>query len=166
MRFYDRLLDAFGVLTGIISAFLAFGISADVALRYFRWGEIEWMLEASEYALFYLTFIGAPWALREGAHVRIDVVLSQISPKAVRRFEIVADALGLGAAAVLMIWGVKVVVASYLDNSVVSKVMVFREWWMLAIIPVSAALLCVEFIRRLVRALRDRVHPEAKFDAF
>lgn len=166
MRLYDRVLDAFGVLTGVIAAFLAFGISADVALRYLRWGEIEWMLEASEYALFYLTFVGAPWALREGAHVRVDVLLSQISPKAVRRFEIAADILGLTAAAVLLIWGVKVVVASHAANSMVSKVMVFREWWMLAIIPVSAALLCVEFVRRMMRALRDRMQPESKFDAF
>ncbi|MCW5771286.1 MAG: TRAP transporter small permease [Rhodospirillaceae bacterium] len=166
MRLYDRLLDVFGVITGLIAAFLAFGISADVVIRYFRWGEIEWMLEASEYALFYLTFIGAPWALREGAHVRVDVVLSQASPAAVRRLEIAADLLGLAASLVLLIWGIKVVVASYADNSIVSKVLVFREWRMLVIIPVSAALLCVEFVRRLQRARRGRMLPEPKLDAF
>ena len=166
IRLYDRLLDLFGMLTGAIGAFLAFGITADVLTRLARFGEIEWMLEASEYALFYLTFLGAPWALREGAHVRVDLLLSHVPAAAARKMEILADALGLLASAVLATWAVKVVVASYSAHSVVDKVLVFREWWLLAIVPVSCALLCIEFVRRIARALRDRMAPEAKLDMF
>jgi TRAP-type C4-dicarboxylate transport system permease small subunit len=166
IRLHDGLLDLFGILIGAIAAFLAFGITADVLSRLVALGGIEWMLEASEYGLFYLTFLGAPWALREGAHVRVDLLLAHVSRSAARRLEIFADVLGLLASSVLAIWSVKVVAGSYAANSVIDKVLIFREWWLLAMLPASSALLCIEFSRRLARALRNDIEPEAKLDMF
>ena len=68
-RAYDRLIDAAAAVAGIGIAFIALGVTADVAVRYFAGGAIKWMLESSEYVLFGIAFLGAPWALREGAQI-------------------------------------------------------------------------------------------------
>jgi C4-dicarboxylate transporter DctQ subunit len=156
MRLYDRLLDIFGILTGVIAAFLAIGITFSVIGRLLRIGDIDWMIEASEYSLFCMTFLGAPWALREGVHIRVDIATNLLSERWQRRIEILADLLGLVVVGVLLIWGAKVVIASHAAHSMFSKLLIFPEWVLLILIPISAALMVVELCRRVYRTAAGR----------
>ena len=45
-------------------------IPLNLLLIKMQWGSIWWLYEAVEYALYVGVFIGAPWVLRQGAHVR------------------------------------------------------------------------------------------------
>ena len=150
-RAYDRLIDACGLSTAISVLFLTFGITISVAARALGLGTIDWMLEASEYALLVLTFLGAPWALRRGAHVKVDVITSSMPPALARACEIIANLLGLAVSVVLFGWGFKTGLLSERANSVIYKVLIFPEWWLYTLITFSGALLSVEFVRRLVR---------------
>jgi TRAP-type C4-dicarboxylate transport system permease small subunit len=154
---YDRLIDLCAAVTALAVLFLTFGITLDVAVRTLGLGTIDWMLEASEYALLLLTFFGAPWALREGAHVRVDVVVNALPKAVAQALEIIADLLGLGTSLVLLVWGFSTTLGSARLHSMVYKLLVFPEWWLYAPIAFSGALLAIEFVRRLVRALRGEV---------
>jgi len=161
---YDRLIDLCAVLTALIVLLLTFGITLDVGVRTLGFGTIDWMLEASEYALLALTFLGAPWALREGAHVRVDIVLSALPTVLVRILELVVDALGTATSLVLLVWSCLATLSSARSHSMVYKLLVFPEWWLYALMAFSGALLSIEFARRLIRAIRGELAAQTKIE--
>ena len=72
-------------------------IGADVGLRNAGLGGIAWSNEASEYMLYLITLLAAPWLLRQGQHIRIDIVLRALPPRVGWALEWVGDLLGLPA---------------------------------------------------------------------
>jgi TRAP-type C4-dicarboxylate transport system permease small subunit len=79
-RLFDRLLDTLAAVACAIIAFLFLAIVADVTLRSLGFGAITWVVGVSEYALLYVTALGAPWLLRERGHVAIEVFRSLMPP--------------------------------------------------------------------------------------
>ena len=148
---YDRLLDGFGILAGATIAALALLVSIDVVIRNIGIGNLPWVLEVTEYALYVSTFLAAPWVLRLGSHVRVDVLVNALPTAAARATNAAADVIGLAASAILLYYGLKATLASYADGSLIFKEVVVTEWYLLAAMPISAAFLIVEFVRRLVR---------------
>ena len=150
----DLLYRALGVLAAALIAFTALGITVDVVIRNLGWGSIGWMQEANEYALFVATFLGAPWVLREGAHVRVDVVVSAASPAWARRMDLLANSIGLLCTCVIVYYAINVASISFREGARLIKAFIIPEWWVFGIIALSGVLLIVEFINRLGRAWR------------
>lgn len=151
LRYYDGLLTAFGWLAGLMAVLIGLGVSVDVGLRYFGSQGVPWMLEASEYGLYLMTFFGAPWALRERAHVSIDIAVEAMPARGRRIAAVVTDLLGILIAAVLAFYALRVAYASWARGAMIYKELVFPDWWLLALLPVSLGLVALEFVRRLGR---------------
>jgi len=77
-------------------------ISVNVTIRALDWGVIAWADEISEYAVYAITLLAAPWLLHQGAHVRVDIVVTSIRPAAGWVLELIADLCGLGVCLVLL----------------------------------------------------------------
>src|SRR5258708_34668353 len=76
---YGRLLGALALLgAGLILAMTVM-ICADVLLRNVRiipgMVGLEWSNEVSEAMLYLITMLTAPWLLRQGQHIPVDLVL-------------------------------------------------------------------------------------------
>src|SRR5262245_1071308 len=56
---------------------------------------IAWSNEVSELLLYAITLLAAPWLLREGRHIRVDILLRAVPARAAYACEWIADALGL-----------------------------------------------------------------------
>jgi len=156
---YRTLLTACGLLAGLAIAGLAFMITLDVVMRNLGLANFPWLLEVSEYVLFIVTFGAAPWVLHSGSHVRVDLLVTSLPKRAGLGLEILADLIGLVASAILGWHGLSVAMDSFSRGDLLYKELVIPEWPLLAVIPVSAALLAVEFARRVASALRA-VEPE------
>lgn len=153
-RVYDRLIDAAAAVASLGIAYIALGVSADVAVRYFAGGAIKWMLESSEYVLFGIAFLGAPWALREGAHTAVDLLVETL-PDAARRYcALAANGVGLLTSAGLFWYGGIAAMQSRSLGTMIYKTVVLPEWWILVLIPFCGALLAVEFVRKIGATLR------------
>ncbi|NQV56314.1 MAG: TRAP transporter small permease, partial [Rhodospirillales bacterium] len=113
-----------------------------------------------EYAQYAITFLGAPWVLRLGGHVRVDVLVTALKPAHAFILEIIADILGLIASCFLFGYGLYTVYLTWRDNQLQIKMLIVPEWWIYSIVVVSGLLLIAEFIRRLVHA-RDRERDSA-----
>lgn len=150
-RLYDRLNEGLAISAAALIALMGLGISVDVVLRNAGLGVISWMLEAAEYGLFLSTFLGAPWVLKEGGHVRVDVLVNSVPPWLGRWLEGLADLFGLGVSAVLFYYSAAVALDSQSEGARIIKEFIFPEWWVFAIVCFSAALLMVEFLCRLWR---------------
>lgn len=135
--------------------FIAGGISIDVIVRNAGYGVVPWMLEAAEYCLFLATFLGAPWVLHLGEHVRIDMFVTKLPRRLRRIVEIAMDATGLAVSAAILYYSASVALVARADGALVIKELIFPEWWIFAVVAFSAAMMCLEFLIRLGNAARS-----------
>jgi TRAP-type C4-dicarboxylate transport system permease small subunit len=154
---YGRVLDGLMVVACLLLLAMALLIGADVATRNTGLGGIPWSNEASEYVLYLLTLLSAPWLLRQSQHIRVDILLRALPPRVGWTLEWVGDLLGLACSLYFVWYGMRVLAASYAAGSVSIKTLVLPEWWLLAPMPLAFLLVAVEFLfrmRRLARAER------------
>jgi TRAP-type C4-dicarboxylate transport system permease small subunit len=126
-------------------------IGADVLLRNIGLGGVPPSNELSEDILYLVTLLAAPGLLRRGQHIRIDIVLQALPPRAAWLLEWVGDILGLACCLVFVWFGASVAAASFFDGAVSIKTLVLPEWWLLAPMPIAFALLALEFVFRMQR---------------
>ncbi len=171
LRAYARLLDAMGVLVGLVLGAIALLICADIALRsgpgLLNWlgltkamapRALPWATELIEYMMYAAAFLGAPWALRKGAHVRVDVFISGLSPAAMRGLDRVIDVVGFAIALVLLYYGALAVWDAWTSDLVARKTWNFDEWVLLLPVPFSGLLLAIEFALRFFRVGEAAAH--------
>jgi TRAP-type C4-dicarboxylate transport system permease small subunit len=156
-RWYGRLLEGMMSAAGLLLLFMTVMIGADVALRNLGLGGVPPSNELSEDILYLVTLLAAPGLLRRGQHIRIDIVLQALPPRAAWLLEWVGDVIGLACCLIFVWYGASVAAASYLDGSISIKTLVLPEWWLLAPMPFAFALLAIEFVFRMQRlALAER----------
>jgi len=129
---------------------ITLSICAEVALRYGFNSPIRWVVELSEYALLWITFLGAAWVLRHGGHVRVDILLQYLSPAALRICGLVSSALGAAAMLVILVYGIDAVSTQYLRGAYRPTGIDVPTWLVLVVIPLGALLLALRFARLFV----------------
>jgi TRAP-type C4-dicarboxylate transport system permease small subunit len=77
-RAYNGFITCLAVISGFIFGLMAFFIGADVFMRNVMGSGMSWVIEAMEYAMYVATVFAAPWVLREGSHVSVDVLTSML----------------------------------------------------------------------------------------
>jgi TRAP-type C4-dicarboxylate transport system permease small subunit len=150
-HYFGLLLQAVALLGCLLLFAMMLMICGDVMLRFMRWPSLPWANEVSEYSLYAATFLAAPLLLRQGKHVRLDLLLRALPSKAGWMMEWLVDLVGLGVCAMLTMASLRILLASNASGSVVLKTLSFPEWWLLAPIPITFFLLAVEFIFRMYR---------------
>ena len=152
---YGKLLDACALAACAVLFLLMAMISADVLLRNLPLvpgvDGLPWANEISEGMLYLLTMLVAPWLLRRGQHVRVDILLRVLPPRTAWYCEWAADLVALACCVVMVLYGARSAWASYAGGSLSIKTLVMPEWWLLAPLPVAFALLGVEVTFRMRR---------------
>jgi TRAP-type C4-dicarboxylate transport system permease small subunit len=131
-------------------------VSADIILRNLTRSGFPWANEVSEYGLYLMTLLTAPWLLRRGQHVRIDLVLTLMPVRAAWLMEALADVAGFTVCLIMMRYGIKMTVDSAMLGSITIKNLVFPEWCLLWPLPACFALLAAEFVFRFDRLMRTQ----------
>ncbi len=150
---FGRLLDALAVVAALTLFAMVVVVTADIALRNMLGSGFVWANEVSEYALYLMTLLTAPWLLRRGQHVRLDIILTAVSARAAWIMEAVGDLAGLAVSLVLVRYGLAMTIDSARLGAITIKNLVFPEWWLLAPLPVAFALLAIEFVFRFRRLM-------------
>jgi TRAP-type C4-dicarboxylate transport system permease small subunit len=156
-RKYGRILDGLMLAACLMLLAMTLIIGADVVGRNAGLGGVAWSSEISEDILYLLTLLAAPWLLRQGQHIRVDILLRALPQRIGWLLEWVGDLLGLACSLYFVWYGWKVLVASYQSGAVSIKTLVTPEWWLLAPLPIAFLLFAIEFVfrmRRLSRAER------------
>jgi TRAP-type C4-dicarboxylate transport system permease small subunit len=156
-HWYGRLLEALLLLACLLLLIMTLLIGADVLLRNIGLGGIAPSNEASEDIIYLLTLLAAPGLLRQGQHIRIDIVLRALPDKVGWLLEWVSDILGVVCCLYFVWYGARVVVASFTSGALSIKTLIMPEWWLLAPVPLTFMLLGFEFFFRMRRlALAER----------
>jgi TRAP-type C4-dicarboxylate transport system permease small subunit len=162
---YGKLLDALALVACVLLFLMMLMICADVLLRNVRLFEalrgLAWSKEVSEAMLYLITMLAAPWLLRRGQHIRVDIVLRAIPERLAWYCEWLCDAAALVCCAVMVFYGAHMALASKSSGSLSIKTLVTPEWWLLAPLPVAFALLGVEVMFRMRRLYGAERGPRA-----
>jgi TRAP-type transport system small permease protein len=151
---FDRLFDALAIVAALTLLAMVAIVTADIVLRNSTGGGFAWANEVSEYSLYLMTLLTAPWLLRRGQHVRLDIILTLVPARVAWLMEAAGDALGFSVSVVLVRYGTAMTADSARLGAITIKNLVFPEWWLLAPLPATFALLAIEFVFRFDRLLK------------
>jgi len=150
-EWYGRLLNVLIVTACVLLLLMTVMIGADVVLRNLGGGGVPVSNEISEDILYLMTLLAAPWLLRQGQHIRVDIILRTLPVRMAWLLEWLGDIVGLLCCLYFVWYGLLVTSASYRAGSINIKTLVTPEWWSLAPLPIGFALLAIEFIFRMHR---------------
>jgi len=149
---FNRLLLALAALVAISIGLIAVLIPVNLLLIKMVWGSIWWLYEGVEYTLYVGVFLGAPWVLQQGAHVRVDVLAATLPKSLAAQLERVLNFGGAALCLVLFYYGVRAAMSEYEDGTMPDKVLSIANWYMLSVFAASSLLLAIEFLFRVRRA--------------
>jgi TRAP-type transport system small permease protein len=150
---FGRLFDALAVLAALTLLAMVVAVTGDIVVRNLTRGGFLWANEVSEYSLYLITLLTAPWLLRRGQHIRLDLILVMLPNRVAWLIEAAGDIVGLTVSLVLVRYGFAMTYDSWRIGSITIKNLVFPEWWLLAPLPATFALLAIEFVFRFHRLL-------------
>lgn len=152
---YGRLISALALLGCLMLLVMMLIIVADVGLRNFAFNGgpqgLGWSNEVSEFILYGVTLCVSPWLLRQGQHIRVDIVLQAIPARAAWALEWVGDVLGFACCTIMAYFGIQATWASYSSSALNIKTLVTPEWWSLVPLPFVFVLLSFEMLFRMHR---------------
>ncbi len=156
-RLFSRLNLACAILGAALLFFIAVIICFEVAGRAMGGASRLWVIEVSEYALLFITFLGAPYLLEKNRHVVLDLLYNSFTGRSRLVLQGINAAIGLFVCAVLTIVGVQVVLEQLEIG--VREVTVMRplSWWITAALPLGTGLMAVQFLDQFLSSLRGRV---------
>jgi TRAP-type C4-dicarboxylate transport system permease small subunit len=112
------------------------------------WGE-----EIVRYSFIYLAWIGAAVAVKDRGHIRIDVLLHYLPPRAKTLLYIFGDLVMFVVAVIALYWSWETVHVSAKFGSVSHGLRVSMVWFLLAV-PVGFALMIFRLVQSFLRDLR------------
>jgi TRAP-type C4-dicarboxylate transport system permease small subunit len=151
-----RLFEALAVLAALMLLAMVVLVTTDIALRNLAGMTLTWSNEVSEYALYLMTLLTAPWLLRRGQHVRLDLVLTLVPNRVAWLMEAAADVVGFAVGLVLLRYSCIMVYDAWRLQTITIKNLFFPEWWILLPLPIAVALVALEFVFRFQRLVADR----------
>ncbi len=151
-RCFDGLNRALAAVACALFVGVALAICAEIVTRAAIDVSNPWLVEISEIALLYITFLAAAWVLGNDKHVALDLLLNHLTDRAARRLHL-ALALVAAAACFIVVWfGIATVVDQYRNDIREPTIMAPMTYWITAVVPFGFTLLGIQFLRRGVRA--------------
>ena len=150
-----RLYQASGVLSAASLVAICVLILAQVIARNLG----TTVRDADEFAAWAMAasgFLGLPYALHHGAHIRVGVAMRFLPAGARRPVEVLATAIALGLSTYLAWWVTTFVIESWRFNEVSQGLVPVPMWIPQSPMALGSVLLAVGFAERLVCVLRGR----------
>ncbi|GAB2886018.1 hypothetical protein GCM10027278_02840 [Paralcaligenes ginsengisoli] len=98
---FNRLVDLSGMSVGVATFLIGIFVTYDVLARTLFRMTNSWVTEVTTYLMGYITFVGAAYVLKEGAHVSVDLLVQKMPPTARRVLVFVTDGIMLLVVATL-----------------------------------------------------------------
>ncbi|HIC64481.1 MAG: TRAP transporter small permease [Paracoccus sp. (in: a-proteobacteria)] len=122
------------------------------------WGE-----EIVRYSFIYLVWIGAASAVKERAHIRIDVLFHSVGPRTKAALYILGDLVMLSIAVIALYWSFETVGVSWQFGSVTDGLRISKVWFLMAV-PLGFALIIFRLLQSLLRDFGDLIAGRPVFE--
>ena len=156
--FWRRLDDnAERWLLLVFYAMIVATIVVEVVRRFVLSYSSLWGEEVARYAFIYLAWVGASAAVKERAHIRIDVLLHYLSSRAKAAVYLLGDLCMLGLAVLALYTAIESLEISFKFGSVTHGLRISLAWF-LAAVPLGFSLMIYRLGQSIWRDSRDLLH--------
>lgn len=155
LRRLDKSAERWLLLTFYVMLVITMAVEV-IRREVFAYSSI-WGEEIVRYAFIYLAWIGASAAVKERGHIRIDVLMHYLGPRAKTLLYIFGDFVMLIVALIALYWSFETVHVSAKFGSVTDGLRVSKVWFLMAV-PAGFTLMIwrlAQSFHRDFRALRD-----------
>ena len=159
---FDGLVNALAVIAGFFIVCTGLIECYEVVMRYFVHRPPIWGVEAVEYMLFFIAFLGTTWVLRNKSHISVTILLEHLTPRAQAYANLFACFLGILISLVILWYGVKTAWDCCVTDVRVVKTYALPKWWFLSFIALGYFLMLIEFVRQFFGHMSSlRSHAES-----
>lgn len=151
----DRWLERLALLGGVLLVAVGGLISYEVVARFLFNAPTTWILDVSIYLTMWATFLAVGHTLRAGAHIRMDLYVRRLAPRARRATDAVVAVLALAFSALLTWQGLQSIADAVRLGEVTLSTIRVPLWVPLAAIPTGGLILVAGWLL----CLRDRRIP-------
>ncbi len=157
-RFYRLVAGTVAVSIGLFAVF----IPLNLLLIRLGFGGWWWLYEGVEYALYAGIFLGAPWVLRLGAHIRVDIFVDSLPEAAAGVLDRLLNLAGAALCLLLCVYGTRSAIAEFADNILPDKDLRIPTGYLMVLFAFAFLMLAVEFLLRMRRAQAEEPAPDAR----
>lgn len=123
-------------------------VVAKVAMRYFFNSPIVWVIDITEYAMLFITFLGIAWLLKKEGHVIMDLLLDRLNQKGRHLATAITSFVAAIICFIITWYGVVVGLDWYNINYFYQGALDIPAFYLEAVIPVGMLLVTIQFLRR------------------
>lgn len=152
LRTIDKNAERWLLLTFYVMLVITMAIEV-VRRELFAFSSI-WGEEIVRYSFIYLAWIGAAAAVKERAHIRIDVLMHYLGPRPKALLYIFGDLVMFIVALVALYWSFETVLVSAKFGSVSHGLRISMVWFLMAV-PAGFALMIWRLLQSFLRDYRS-----------
>jgi TRAP-type C4-dicarboxylate transport system permease small subunit len=147
IRIYDVILYGMAFIAAAMLVWLMVSVVASVLMRNAGMQPWAWLFTSAEYAILYMTMLGAPWLVREKGHVHIELVTAALPARA-RRIVSRMVALLCVLVSVILAWkGAELFLTNIARGDFDVRAYFFPRWMLTISFPIAFTLMAIEFSR-------------------
>lgn len=151
IAFTDSLSRSLAILAILLLIAAMLVVCQMIFLRYFFRAPTIWQTDFVVYCATAAIFIGAPYVLKTGGHVSVDIVESALQGPARRALQLVGKVLGFIFCACLFVASAMYTWEAYSGGWLTSSVWQIPQWIPVIPMPFGFGILCLQYIAEFLR---------------
>jgi len=146
-KFEERLL-----LSAL--ATIVFLVFLQVVMRYFFQKSLTWSEEVSRFLFLWMVWLGAGYAAKRRAHLKIEAFLSKLSPDNRRKVDLLSLTIWILFCVFLVVKGGQLTFLLFKRHQL-SPVLEIPMAWAYMAVPVGSGLMLLRLLRQFMQTLKD-----------
>lgn len=158
-NFFDRTIAAMMAVSSGLVVLIAVAVTIDVLMRYIFAKTYAGLFEITEYSLLWITFLGAPWIMKNNGHVRVDLIVNKLSPYRRALLQIIADFISIFLLITMTWYTAGLTLHDFRTSFTLSGILMAPKWPIEIIIPIGFLLLLLQAARSTRQHVKDLKSP-------
>ena len=154
-KIFDRTLTAMMAVSAALVILIAVAVTIDVLMRYIFAKTYAGLFEITEYSLLWITFLGAPWIMKNNGHVRVDLIVNKLPPHKRAWLTIIADFISIFLLITMTWYTAGLTLHDFRTSFRLSGILMAPKWPIEIIIPIGFFLLLLQVVRSTRQHARD-----------
>lgn len=146
---FNRLLQLLASLVAVSIGLVTLLIPLNLFLLKFKLGSFSWLFSSVEYGLYFGVFAAAPWVLQQGAHVRVDLLSTNLTAVGAAHLNKFTNIFGAVVCMALVFYGSRSTLIEFIEQTMPDRDLQIANWIIILVFTVSFTLSAIEFLMRL-----------------
>jgi C4-dicarboxylate transporter DctM subunit len=148
-RLHEKIVTGTGVVGGLLVLVAGILVTYDVALRFIFNAPTSWVFNISIYICIWVGFLCFPYALQQGKHISVDIVVSRLAPQTRKILETVSLFISLFYVAIILKYSIDLT-ALHFSHSYKDVMLGIPLWVISVSIPIGAFFFCISVIKMII----------------